>query len=174
MNQQTINAIGVGFWLLFGGFLVMFLMDSGPDSVPVIGKVYPKPGPWNGSYKVKGVRYFPMQADRAINYRAEGLASWYGEETYRRVGGTTTANGEAFHPDRLSAAHRTLPLPTHVRVTNLENGRSLELRVNDRGPFPSDSNPSSGKRLIDLSAKAARQLGFFKNGLAWVKVEVID
>lgn len=173
MNERFINSIGVGLWLLFGGFLFVFWTSPVPDLEP-LRETRPKAGPWNGTYKVKGVRYSPMKAGRAEDYEAEGWASWYGEETYRRPGGTTTAMGESFHPSRLSAAHRTLPLPTNVRVTNLENGRSLDLRVNDRGPFPSDTNPSSGKRLIDLSAAAAKKLGFYKNGLAWVKVETID
>ncbi len=173
MNERFINSIGVGLWLLFGGLLFIFWLSPSPELEP-LRDASPKPGPWNGNYKVKGVRYSPMQAESAESYSAEGWASWYGEETYRRPGGTTTAMGESFHPSRLSAAHRTLPLPTNVRVTNLENGRSLNVRVNDRGPFPSDRNPSSGKRLIDLSAAAAKKLGFYRNGLAWVKVEVVD
>ena len=67
-----------------------------------------------------------------------------------------------------------LPLPTHVKVTNLENGRSIILRVNDRGPFPSDRNPSSGERTLDVSAKAAKLLGFYQKGLAKVQIEVIQ
>jgi rare lipoprotein A len=74
----------------------------------------------------------------------------------------------------LTAAHKYLPLPTHVKVTNLENNRSVIVRVNDRGPFPSDYNPGSGSRIIDLSAAAASQLGFYSKGLARVKVETIE
>lgn len=173
MNERIINSFGIGLWLVFGGLVFIVWFSPIPET-GFVRTVFPKPGPWNGTYKVKGVSYSPMKAERAEHYRAEGWASWYGEETYRRPGGTTTAMGESFHPSRLSAAHRTLPLPTNVRVTNLENGRMLDLRVNDRGPFPSDHNPSSGKRLIDLSAAAAKKLGFYRNGLAWVKVEVID
>jgi rare lipoprotein A len=85
-----------------------------------------------------------------------------------------TANGEVFDPKEMTAAHKYLPLPTHVKVTNLENNRFVIVRVNDRGPFPSDQNPSSVERIIDLSAGAAKKLGFYKNGLARVKVETIE
>ena len=78
-----------------------------------------------------------------------------------------TANGEAFDPDGLSAAHKYLPLPTYVRVTNLENGRSIIVRVNDRGPFVKG-------RILDLSAGAARKLGFYDEGTVRVDVEAID
>jgi rare lipoprotein A len=85
-----------------------------------------------------------------------------------------TANGEAFNPNGLTAAHKYLPLPTHVMVTNLENHHSIIVRVNDRGPFPSEQNPKSGDRIIDLSAGAAKRLGFYEKGIAKVKVEVIQ
>ena len=84
-----------------------------------------------------------------------------------------TANGEAFNPMGLTAAHKYLPLPINVKVTNLGNGRSIIVRVNDRGPFPSVNNPNSGKRIIDLSYGAAKRLGFHKKGLARVHVKVI-
>ena len=125
-------------------------------------------------YTVKGKTYYPMSAEEAQTYRAKGTASWYGYETSRGKHGRMTANGEAFDPEGLTAAHKYLPLPTHVKVTNLENGRSLILRVNDRGPFPSDRNPSSGERIIDVSARAAKLLGFYDKGLASVQVEVIE
>jgi len=85
-----------------------------------------------------------------------------------------TANGEAFNPNALSAAHKHLPLPTNVKVTNLQNGRSVIVRVNDRGPFPSDHNAASGQRIIDVSYAAAKQLGFHGQGTARVRVETID
>ncbi len=85
-----------------------------------------------------------------------------------------TANGEAFNPRGLSAAHKHLPLPTNVEVTNLENGRSIIVRVNDRGPFPSVNNPKSGKRIIDVSWGAAKKLGFVGKGLARVRVRTIQ
>ena len=117
-------------------------------------------------YVVKGRRYVPMSVEQARDYRETGIASWYGYETYRQKGGHMTANGEAFHPNGLSAAHKYLPLPTFVKVTNLQNRRSLILRVNDRGPFVEG-------RIIDLSAGAARKLGFYKKGTTRVLVEAI-
>ena len=125
-------------------------------------------------YTVKGKRYYPMSIEEAKHYQQTGTASWYGYETVRQHRGAMTANGEAFNPNGLTAAHKHLPLPTHVKVTNLENGRSVIVRVNDRGPFPSDYNPKSGERIIDLSAGAAKRLGFYEQGLARVKVETIQ
>lgn len=121
----------------------------------------------NAPYVVHGRRYVPMSVEEARTYREKGMASWYGYETLRQKGGHMTANGESFDPGGLSAAHKHLPLPTHVRVTNLENHRSIIVRVNDRGPFVKG-------RIIDLSAGAARRLGFYKQGTARVYVEAID
>jgi rare lipoprotein A len=118
-------------------------------------------------YVVNGKEYIPMSLDEAGKYKEKGIASWYGEETRKKDGGHMTANGEAFNPEGLNAAHKYLPLPSYVKVTNLENGRSIILRVNDRGPFIDD-------RIIDLSAGAAKKLGFFNAGTARVKVETID
>ncbi len=118
-------------------------------------------------YVVKGKRYVPMSVDAARTYRQEGIASWYGYETYHQRGGRMTANGEAFDPHGLSAAHKHLPLPTFVRVTNLENNRQVIVRVNDRGPFVQG-------RIIDLSAGAAKKLGFHKKGTARVLVETVQ
>lgn len=120
-------------------------------------------------YVVKGRRYVPMSVERAREYQESGIASWYGYES-----GRMTANGEAFNPDGLSAAHKYLPIPMFVQVTNLENGRRVIVRVNDRGPFPSDQNPRSGDRIIDLSLGAAKRLGFQAQGLARVQVEAIQ
>ena len=124
-------------------------------------------------YVVKGQHYTPMSMRKAQEYDETGIASWYGYETRRQKDGHMTANGEAFDPEGLTAAHKYLPLPINVKVTNLENGRSIIVRVNDRGPFPSTSNPKSGKRIIDLSYGAAKRLGFHKKGLAKVRVKVI-
>jgi rare lipoprotein A len=110
-------------------------------------------------YRINGRLYVPA-FDPA--YDRVGIASWYGDDFH----GRPTANGEVFDKDRISAAHPTLPLPSRVRVTNLENGRSIELRVNDRGPFVGD-------RLIDLSQAAAKELGFEEKGLARVRVQFL-
>ncbi len=96
------------------------------------------------------------------NYRADGLASWYGEDFHGRL----TANGEVFDLNGISAAHPTLPLPCYARVTNLSNGRSIIVRVNDRGPY-------HGNRIIDVSVRTAQLLGFQTNGTAWVRVEYV-
>lgn len=121
----------------------------------------------NSPYVVYGKRYSPMGIKQAETYRQQGIASWYGEETYRKAGGHMTANGEAFKPEGLSAAHKHLPLPVFARVTNLSNRRSIIVRVNDRGPFVEG-------RLIDLSAGAAKQLGFYEQGTARVLVETVN
>jgi rare lipoprotein A len=118
-------------------------------------------------YVVNGRRYVPMSVAQARNYQETGTASWYGYETYRQEGGHMTANGEAFNPNGLNAAHKYLPLPSFVKVTNLENHRSIILRVNDRGPFVDG-------RIIDLSAGAARKLGFYEQGTARVRVEALE
>jgi rare lipoprotein A len=118
-------------------------------------------------YVVKGKRYVPMSVKEAGKYRQKGIASWYGYETLRQKGGHMTANGEAFDPKGLNAAHKYLPLPIYVRVTNLENNRMIIVRVNDRGPFVRG-------RIIDLSAGAAKKLGFYKKGTTKVLVETIQ
>ena len=118
-------------------------------------------------YTVRGKRYVPMTMAQAQTYREKGIASWYGDETYRQRGGHMTANGEAFNPGGLSAAHKHLPLPIFVRVTNLSNRRSIVVRVNDRGPFIEG-------RMIDLSAGAAKKLGFYERGTARVLVEAVE
>ena len=96
------------------------------------------------------------------HYRAEGVASWYGSDFHGRA----TANGEIFDSESISAAHPTLPLPSYVRVTNLGNGHSLIVRVNDRGPY-------AANRLIDVSKRAAHLLGFTVRGTAFVRVEYV-
>jgi rare lipoprotein A len=110
-------------------------------------------------YEIASVEYEPKE-DPA--YSRVGTASWYGELFH----GRRTANGEIFDMDRLSAAHPTLPLPIHVRVTNLNNGRSLIVRVNDRGPFTTN-------RIIDLSRRSAEMLGFRHKGTATVRVKYL-
>jgi len=110
---------------------------------------------------VAGRWYTPMQ--QLTSYDQSGIASWYGDDFH----GKLTANGESYDMYSLSAAHKTLPLPTLVRVTNLENGRSVVVRVNDRGPFVKD-------RLIDLSYAAANALGFMDKGTTHVRVQTLD
>lgn len=113
------------------------------------------------SYTVNGQQYQVMAS--AAGYREEGLASWYGAKFH----GHTTSNGEVFDMYEISAAHKSLPLPTWVRVTNLENGISIVARVNDRGPF----HPG---RIIDMSYAAAVKLDFVHKGTARVRVETLQ
>ena len=123
--------------------------------VPKGGGVYRVGEP----YEIGGTWYYPRE-DKA--YNRVGKASWYGELFH----GRRTANGEIYDMDRLSAAHPTLPLPTYARVTNLNNGRSIVVRVNDRGPYAND-------RIIDLSRRSADVLGFRGNGVATVRVQYL-
>src|SRR6516162_2091657 len=125
------------------------------DPVPKGGGTYRVGKP----YVVAGRMYVP---EEDVNYRAEGFASWYGDDFHGRL----TANGEVFDMDSLTAAHPTLPMPCYARVTNLSNGKSLIVRVNDRGPY-------HGNRLIDVSNKAAELLEFKGNGVARVRVEYV-
>jgi rare lipoprotein A (peptidoglycan hydrolase) len=110
-------------------------------------------------YFIKGRRYVP--SDNAT-YQAEGTASWYGPDFH----GGKTANGERYDMNGISAAHRTMPLPSYARVTNLANGRSIIVRVNNRGPFVKN-------RIADLSIGAAKALDFYKKGTARVRVEYV-
>lgn len=111
-------------------------------------------------YTIRGVNYRPLHS--AKGYSAEGGASWYGQKFH----GHRTANGEIYDMYQMSAAHKTLPLPSFVRVTNLENGKQVVVRVNDRGPFHSG-------RVIDLSYAAALKLDMLKTGTSKVKVDVM-
>jgi rare lipoprotein A len=120
----------------------------------------PPPGYKVGQpYQINGVWYYPRTD---WNYDETGIASWYGEEFH----GRNTANGEIYDLNGLTAAHKTLQMPVNVRVTNLENGRSVVLRVNDRGPFVNN-------RIIDVSRRSAQLLGFEGQGTARVRVQVI-
>ncbi|MBO21686.1 MAG: hypothetical protein CMM26_04815 [Rhodospirillaceae bacterium] len=111
-------------------------------------------------YQIKGVWYYPAED---YGYTETGIASWYGPNFH----GKKTANGETYNQNDLTAAHRTLPLPSAVRVINLENGRSLVLRINDRGPF-------AHGRIIDVSRRGAQLLGFERNGTANVRVDILE
>jgi rare lipoprotein A len=111
-------------------------------------------------YEVFGKRYTPMLDE--TGYNTQGVASWYG----RKFHGYHTSNGEIYDMFAMTAAHKTLPLPSFVRVTNTENGKSIIVRVNDRGPFHDD-------RVIDLSYAAAYKLGYYHHGTAKVKLEAV-
>ena len=126
----------------------------------VVVKTEPLHKTANLSYKVAGKRYQPTK--KIESFSQTGKASWYGPGFH----GKKTSSGERFDMNTLSAAHRTLPIPSYARVTNLSNGKSVVVRINDRGPF-------HGNRVMDVSKAAAKELGFIHTGTANVKVEQI-
>jgi rare lipoprotein A len=133
--------------------------DFVPDAVPRT-----EPRSRNGNppfYDVFGIRYFVLSS--SVGYRERGVASWYGPGFHK----VRTSTGEAYDMYGMTAAHKTLPLPAYVQVTNLQNGRSVVVRVNDRGPFV-------GNRIIDLSYTAAAKLDMLRNGTAMVEVRTVD
>ncbi|MFT4613261.1 MAG: rare lipoprotein A [Bacteroidia bacterium] len=137
-----------------------------PISAADVADAQPRPDPIlsagnKSPYEVNGVTYEVLSDHRG--YRQHGIASWYGA----KFDGHETSNGEIFDVYRASAAHRTLPIPSYAKVTNLDNGQSVVVRINDRGPFHS-------ARLIDLSYAAAVKLGFAAQGTAPVEVAVIE
>lgn len=147
-----------------------YYLDDGPEAHPpanldTVPDAVPRREPLhrfaNRSYVVLGTTYTP-QTDRR-GYREEGLASWYG----RRFHGRKTASGEPYDMYAMTAAHPTLPIPSYARVTSLASGKSVVVRINDRGPF-------HRKRVIDLSYTAAHRLGYLGSGSARVRVESID
>lgn len=127
------------------------------DSIVRTEKLHPSA---NRSYKVAGKRYQPMT--KVSSFSQSGNASWYGNQFH----GRKTASGERYNMHAMTAAHRTLPIPSYARVTNTKNGKSVIVRVNDRGPF-------HGSRVIDVSKAAAQKLGFIDSGTAHVKIEQI-
>jgi rare lipoprotein A len=161
------------FFLGVGGFSSTrpggYYKDDGPHERPPanlerVADAVPRREPLhkfaNRPYEALGKRYVPLTSVQP--FRQSGLASWYG----KRYHGQKTSSGETYDMYAMTAAHATLPIPSYVRVTNLANGRSVVVRVNDRGPFKSD-------RVIDLSYVAAYKLGFIQAGQARVEVEAI-
>ncbi len=131
---------------------------TGDSAAPVFDQG-PRAYKIGSPYQVRGAWYYP-KVD--YSYAETGIASWYGPGFH----GKSTANGEAYDQDALTAAHRTLPMPSMVRVTNLDNGRSVKVRINDRGPFKNG-------RIIDLSRHAADLLDMRRRGTAKVRVEIV-
>lgn len=115
------------------------------------------------TYVVRGKRYTTLSSDSAKNLTQIGTASWYGPGFH----GKKTANGEIYNQNAMTAAHKTLPLSTKIKVTNLENNKTVYLRVNDRGPY-------HGNRILDLSKRAAQELGVLGKGTAKIKLQVIN
>ncbi len=132
---------------------------SVPDAVPV--QEAKSRGGNTEEYEVWGKKYRTLET--STGYREEGRASWYGQEFH----GRPTSSGEPYDMYAMSAAHRTLPLPTYLEVTNLDNGRTVIVRVNDRGPFHDD-------RILDLSYAAAARLGLIASGTARVRLRALE
>lgn len=146
--------------MIRGFFLVLFLISLSGCSF--LGRQTPSPyRATSRPYVIKGKRYYPQSY---YELDQVGLASYYGEKD--GFHGELTASGERFSAYRLTAAHKTLPLPSVVRVTNLKNGRSVILKVNDRGPY-------KHRRVLDVSVAAAKRLGFYKQGLARVRIQTL-
>lgn len=138
-----------------------FFANSDYSNLPDATPIYEKPHSGaNKPYVVGGKRYVPITGDKPMTQR--GTASWYGKKFH----GRKTSTGETYNMYSMTAAHKTMELPSYAKVTNLKNGKSVIVRVNDRGPFVDD-------RIIDLSYAAASKLGYVKNGTAPVKVERI-
>ena len=160
--QKTVAVVGFSA-ILAGCSQVQFISQSAKSLGGLIGtNDYGEYGPRykvGNPYSIKGKRYIPSEN---YSYKQTGIASWYGPNFH----GKSTANGGTFDMHTISAAHRTLPVPSVVRVTNLENGRQLKIVINDRGPYAHD-------RIIDLSRRSAELLGVLKKGTALVRVEII-
>ena len=166
---RVVALVGVGLLVAncSGGNKISSKIDpkygvSASPRVVAAGQPVPKGGGTyrvGKAYQVAGRTYTPNEDTK---YKAEGLASWYGDDFHGRL----TANGEVFDMHSIAAAHPTLPMPSYVRVTNLGNGNSMIVRVNDRGPY-------HGNRVIDVSQRAADLLGFKNRGTARVSVEYV-
>jgi rare lipoprotein A len=129
------------------------------------------PSGYNGymtrSYTVRGQTYHPMSVEQALGYKETGECSWYDESSFFGIKRGTTSLGEKVQPWHLTGAHKTLPLPAWVKVTNLENGKSVKVRINDRGPFIPG-------RHLDVSSRAANKLGFKESGVTRTQLEVLS
>jgi rare lipoprotein A len=138
---------------------------------PLQTSCFSRPGGYDGymtrGYTVRGQSYQPMSVEAALDFEETGTCSWYNESKFFGLKRGTTSLGEKVMPWHLIGAHKTLPLPSLVKVTNLENGKSVKIRINDRGPF-------IGDRVLDVSPRAAKKLGFRDQGLTTTHMEVIS
>jgi len=141
-----------------------------PRSI-TISRGLSRPGGYEGyqtrAYTVRGQHYQPMSVDTALDFEETGGCSWYNESTFFGLKRGTTSLGEKVMPWHLTGAHKTLPLPALVKVTNLENGKSVKLRINDRGPFIPG-------RHLDVTPRAAKKLGFYDQGLTTTHIKVLS
>ncbi len=158
----------IGFLTSCGGGVGVVDQDSAPTRVPDLSNVpdaVPKNEPLSKygnprQYKVLGKNYYTLSS--AEGYHEKGIASWYGTKFH----GRRTSSGEIYDMYKMTAAHKTLPLPTYAEVTNLENGKKVIVKINDRGPFHEN-------RLIDLSYSAATKLGIIAKGTGLVEVRAL-
>lgn len=136
-----------------------------------LGSCVSRPEGYSGyqtrSYTVRGQTYHPMSVDAAVGHVETGICSWYDESRFFGLKRGNTSLGEKVMPWHLTGAHKTLPLPCVVKVTNLENGKSVKLRLNDRGPFIAG-------RHLDVTPRAAKKLGFYEKGLTQTRLEVLS
>ena len=161
LTRRALGSIVIAASLLLGACAETDLIALTAKRIGGAGEAKPSRGVYKvgAPYRIDGTWYYPA-VDYA--YAETGIASWYGADFH----GLPTANGETYDLNRVTAAHRTLPLPSMVQVTNLENGRTIAVRLNDRGPFKRG-------RIIDLSRRAAQLLGFERKGTAKVRVEIL-
>jgi rare lipoprotein A len=118
-------------------------------------------------YTVRGQTYQPMPVEQALGFQETGICSWYNESSLFGLKRGNTSLGEKVMPWHLTGAHKTLPLPAMVKVTNLANGKAVKLRINDRGPFIAG-------RHLDVTPRAAKKLGFYEKGLTQTRLEVLS
>ena len=132
---------------------------------------FSRPGGHSGyqtkSYTVRGQYYQPMSVDQALDFEETGSCSWYNESSLLGFKRGTTSLGEKVMPWHLTGAHKTLPLPCLVKVTNLKNGKSVNVRINDRGPFIPG-------RILDVTPRAAKKIDFYDNGVTNVRIKVLS
>jgi rare lipoprotein A len=132
---------------------------------------FSRPGGYDGymtrGYSIRGQQYQPMGVSAALRFEETGTCSWYNESSFFGLKRGTTSLGEKVMPWHLTGAHKTLPLPCLVKVTNLRNGNSVKVRVNDRGPFIPG-------RVLDVTPRAAKKLGFYRDGLTETHIEVLS
>ena len=161
VHQQPGTSVDTSGGGYYGGDRPPASVPENLDDIPdAVVRAEPRSRTGNNPYEALGKKYYPMQ--EAAGFTQVGIASWYGKKFH----GHLTSNGEIYDMYKMTAAHKTLPLGVYVRVTHLQNGRSIVVRVNDRGPFKKE-------RLIDLSYAAAVKLDFVKQGTTRVKVEAI-
>lgn len=158
-------------WRDHGGADKWWIPTSALALVCLLATSCARPSGYDGymtrTYTVRGQTYHPMSVEQALNHEETGICSWYNESKWLGLKRGNTSLGEKVMPWHLTGAHKTLPLPCLVKVTNLENGKSVKLRINDRGPFITG-------RHLDVTPRAAKKLGFKNKGLTTTHIEVIS